>query len=243
VKRPQRSTKSNAPTCTELADKHQGPKEGPRTSRRQRKKSSGDKSKKCRTIGIFFFELDTIWISQIRSTLRNLSRHWERRPNCSQEQPTPATNDHWQPIPAGSQQFPVPLVDFWQQGRIPDGAAVKLQRGWHNSMQTGTGATNSATRRMRPWTGVGERESQMETRASESGGARRRTGWGRRKTGNVDGKKTATTAREIGSETSRVARAKTYSSDTMLGIATYIIRGPMATYIVHVQDANMQETP
>jgi hypothetical protein len=25
--------------------------------------------------------------------------------------------------------------------------------------------------------------------------------------------------------------------------ATYIIRGPKATYIVHVQDANMQETP
>jgi hypothetical protein len=76
--------------------------------------------------------------------------------------------------------------------------------------------------------GTGERERQTKTRASGSGGAIRRTGRGRRetgdgqRTGDVDGKETTTTAREIGdageigSETARVARAKTYSSDTML---------------------------
>jgi hypothetical protein len=55
VNKPQRSMKSGALTCTAVADKHQGPKEGPGRRRRQQKKSSSDKSKKRLTTWIFFF--------------------------------------------------------------------------------------------------------------------------------------------------------------------------------------------
>jgi hypothetical protein len=75
-------------------------------------------------------------------------------------------------------------------------------------MQTGIGAgtgrpPDGSRPDRRSWTGAGERELQTKTRASGSGGARQRTGRGRRETGDgqrmsdIDGKKTATTAREI----------------------------------------------
>jgi hypothetical protein len=56
----------------------------------------------------------------------------------------------------------------------------------------------------------------------------------------------AANADEIGSETTRVARAKNKKPIALIPCyeyATYIIRGPKATYIVHVQGANMQEPP
>jgi hypothetical protein len=67
VKRPRRSTRSDEATCTELADKHQGPNEGLSTRRRQRKKSSGTRARNARRQGHFFLE-SQIGSGQSRNT-------------------------------------------------------------------------------------------------------------------------------------------------------------------------------
>jgi hypothetical protein len=113
VKKPQRSTKSGAPTCTELADKHQRPKEGPSIRQRQRKKSSGDKSKKRPTTWTFFL------LNQARSG----QRPDPLKKNCLQDEKK-ATMEKARGQAAGGQEK---ADDDWE---MASSSRKKADGGW-----------------------------------------------------------------------------------------------------------------
>jgi hypothetical protein len=146
--------KSGAPTCTELADKHQGPKEDLSTRRRQWKKSSDDKSKKRPTTGIFFLESVNAWY-QTRSDLC-LSLDQDERTReptgygqaSPEKRPAAAGTGRQRADPTGTgRQLVDPAVHDWigATGSQRQAGAVTKQAGGGQALQ-GTGAGTSCSR-------------------------------------------------------------------------------------------------
>jgi hypothetical protein len=87
-----------------LADKHQGPKEGPSTRRRQQKKSSGDKSKKRPTTATFFILFFIFYFfetkpSQANAQEQNPAKFDLTRTNPAKSSKQPARSGLAGPIP------------------------------------------------------------------------------------------------------------------------------------------------